>query len=134
MEDIKQTNEEQIILSAEDKDAAFWANVDERKRNIESKLGRKVFPITIVDRRTGDWVLGYAYEPDLTTKLRLIDKSASVDNNISVEACSSVLESLIIASETDERITNKKDHEYWIGAAYCLAQFMTTAIPVFKKK
>jgi len=134
MSDIKQTTEQTTLTEIESKDAAFWANMDERKIAIESKLGRKVFPLAIVDRATGEWISGFAYEPDLTTKLRLIDKSASTENGISVEACSSVLESLVIASETDERIASKKNHELWIGASYCLAQFMTTAIPVFKKK
>lgn len=133
MEDMEQTNE-QTTLPVKDKDAAFWANIDERKAAIESRLMRKVFPLVVADRQTADFIVGFAYEPDLTTKLRLIDKSSGMEHGISVEACSSVLDSLIIAGETDERITAKKDHEYWIGASYCLAQFMGTAIPVFKKK
>lgn len=132
MDIIEQTTVEK---TQEEIDSEFWANIDKRKETITSKLGKKVFPIVVVDRATGDYIVGFAYEPDLTTRLRLMDKSSGIESGISVEACSQVLESLILDGETDPRITDKnKNPEAWIGASYCLAQFMSSAIPVFKKK
>lgn len=113
----------------------FWADLSERQAAIEASLKCKVFPITVEDiSGSGEYVVGFAKEPDLITKLRLIDKSADNGNGISMEACSHALDNLIITSETDERIHDKKDARYWMGACLTLSQFMMVAMPVLAKK
>lgn len=117
------------------KEQEFWESLEERQKTIEDKIKGKVFPIVLIDiNNAEERVTGFARIPDLITQLRLIDKSAGNDNGFSLEACSTALDSLIITSETDERIYNKQDLNYWKGACTTLSQFMTTAIPVLKKK
>lgn len=132
MEDTQELTPEQL---AAQKEAEFWAGIEERKSNIEKAQSRKVFSIVLPDLTTpGERVVGFAYEPDLSTQLRLIDKGSEYRTGFSLEACSNALESLLIKSETDERISNKKDLNYWKGAASALAQFMGVATPILKKK
>lgn len=116
----------------------MWAGIDEKVSLLSSKLGRKTFPIVIQSVETaGEYVIGYAYKPDMTTQLRLIDKSEGNANGISLEAASQALEALILTSECDSRITDKNGENYdvyWKGACYSLRQFMGLAIPALKKK
>jgi len=117
-------------------ESTFFTSIDERQKAIETTLKCKVFPIILQEiGGSGDYVVGFAKEPDLITKLRLIDKSAGNDNGVSMEACSIALENLIIVSETDERIHNKVDTRYWMGSCLTLSQFMMMALPaIYKKK
>jgi hypothetical protein len=113
----------------------FWAGIDEKVTALSASLRCKVFPIVLLDSEAkGDFVVGFAKVPDLITQLRLIDKSAGNDNGFSLEACSTALETLLIVSETDKRISDKQDLTYWKGACVSLSQFMGVAIPVLKKK
>jgi hypothetical protein len=114
----------------------FFKGIDERQAAIEQNLKCKVFPIILQEiGGSGEYVVGFAKEPDLITKLRLIDKSAGNENGICIEACSTALENLIIVSETDERIHSKSDARYWVGASLTLSQFMMMALPaIYKKK
>jgi hypothetical protein len=115
--------------------ADFWKGVDDKVESIGLGLKCKVFPIVLVENiTTGAFVVGYARVPDLITQLRLIDKSAGNENGYSLEACSTALTELLISAETDERITNKQDLNYWKGACLTLAQFMGVATPIIKKK
>lgn len=126
------TPEQQAII---DKDRAFWADIDLRKQAITERVKREVFPITILSKtEPGEYVVGFAYAPDLTSQLRMIDKSRASGVDISIEACSAVMETSLIMSETDPRISDKKDLDYWKGACATLSQFMGMAIPVIKKK
>lgn len=119
----------------EQEEIAFWETIDDRKKTIEEKLRCKVFPIVLKSiGEEGALVVGFAKEPDLVAKARLIDKSADNGNGLSIEACIIALDSLIIKGETDERIWDKKDERYFMGAAITLQQFMFLALPVFKKK
>lgn len=125
----------QVELTPEQIDAQAWAALDERKKSIEATLGKKVFAIMLRDLEdVNGRVTGFAYEPDLTAQVRLIDQSSECANGFSLEACSKALESLIIVSETDARIHEKKNLSYWKGACAFLSQFMGVAAPVFKKK
>jgi hypothetical protein len=117
-------------------DKAFWESVDTKTAELATALRTKVFPIVLLDTTgNGDYVVGYARTPDMITQLRLIDKSAGNGNGFSLEACSTALESLLIASESDKRIApDGEDGNYWKGACVSLSQFMNMAMPVLKKK
>ena len=113
----------------------FWDDIDLKTKTIGESLRCRVFPIVLLDvANNGEYVVGFAKVPDLITQLRLIDKSAGNENGFSLEACSIALDSILIKSETDPRIADKEDLNYWKGACVCMSQFMTTAIPVLKKK
>lgn len=115
----------------------FYANLEERKAKIEANLkGRKVFPIVLIDMsNTANRVVGFALKPDIHTQMKLIDMGQDFRNGVSLEACSKALESLIIKTETDERILDTENYpEYWKGACLTLGQFHTVAISEFKKK
>ena len=119
----------------EDKLNAFWAATDEKAATIGANLKCKVFSIVLQDTEGGeDFVVGFAKVPDLTTQLRLIDKSADNSRGVSLEACSTALDSLIITSESDTRITDKENTAYWKGACLSMSYYMGFAIPVLKKK
>lgn len=126
---------DETITPEEQKMAEFWQGIDDRSTTIATALRCKVFPIVLQSKEVdGEFVIGFARVPDLTTQLRLIDKSADNGAGISLEAASQALESLIIASESDKRITDKEDASYWKGACLMLAQFMGISLPVLKKK
>jgi hypothetical protein len=107
-----------------------------KAKEISQRVGRKVFAILLPDmEEPGKFVTGYAYEPDLQTQLKLMDRSMSAGVNISIEACSLALETLILPAETDPRMLDKSGTAvYWKGACFSLSEFMTMTIPVFKKK
>ena len=112
------------------------AEAEAKAAQISSSLGRKVFAILLPDLETpGEFVTGFAYEPDLYTQLKLMDRSMAEGVNISIAACSQALESLILTAETDPRILDKNGTAaYWKGACFSLSAFMTMTVPVFKKK
>ena len=112
-----------------------FAEMDIRKATIEATLKCKVFPIVLMSHEEdGEFVLGFAKEPDLITELRIADKSAAAGVDVSDEACHTALMSLIIKGESDARIDPEVDRKYWKGAIKLLVQFLTFAIPLVKKK
>jgi len=112
------------------------AGFEERAKSISVSTGRRVFAIVLPDaEKAGEFVVGFAYEPDLQTQLRLMDKGQAAGVNISIEACSTALETLILKSETDPRILDQTGTAmYWKGACFALSEFLLMAVPVFKKK
>lgn len=98
-------------------------------------MGRKVYPIVLADVSEKDkFVIGYAYEPDLTTQCRLIDKSDNVSSGISLEAAVQAIGELIITGESDKRLTDETGAHFNLyrkGSAYTLVRFMGLAKPVF---
>lgn len=126
------------LTEAQKKEEAMWAEIWDKVDTLSKKLGYKVYPITIQSvEAEGEFVIGYARKPDMITQCRLIDKSEGSVYGINLEAAAQAMESLIIVSESDPRITDTKGEYYdvyWKGAAYSLKQFMGLAIPVLKKK
>lgn len=102
---------------------------------LSTTMGRKVYPIVLADVSEKDaFVIGYAYEPDLTTQCRLIDKSDGVTNGISLEAAVTAIGELIIFTESDKRLTDESVKHFDLyrkGAAYTLVRFMGLAKPLF---
>ena len=119
-------------LEKERVDAAF-ERLEKIQKQIKADTKRETFPIVIpID---GDVVTGLAYAPDLIAQCRIIDKSASKGVDLSIEACVSALQTLIIPEHTDARILNyDEDHTYFKGAAVALGQFCLVRIPTIKKK
>lgn len=129
MAEVKKLTPEEIKFNK------FWAGIETRKEAIATSLKCKVFPIVLLDTANPkEYVVGFAKQPDLITQLRLMDKSAGNSNGFSLEACSIALDELLIVSETDKRIADKENPDYWKGACVLMSQFMTTAIPILKKK
>ena len=122
----------------ENKIEQMWADIDKKVETLSATLRKKVYPIVLQSvEESGAHVIGYAYKPDMTTQLRLIDKSEGNANGISLEAAGQAIEALIISAASDTRITDKNGEYYdvyWKGACYSLKQFMGLAVPELKKK
>lgn len=114
---------------------AVFATMEERKSAIEESLKCKVFPLVLMSHEIeGEYVLGFAKQPDLITQFRIEDTSQAKGVDVSIEACHTALKSLIIKSESDPRIDPAIDPKYWKGACKSLVQFLVYAIPLVKKK
>lgn len=117
---------------------ALWARMDAQKARIEAHSnGKKVFPIVVACTKDVDesgYITGFAFEPDLISQLRLMDRGQEFANGFSMEACSQVLESLILPGETHELIIDKSGRAmYWKGACFALNQFTMMGAPIIKK-
>jgi hypothetical protein len=124
------------IAETEAREEAFWANVDQRKAAIESKLGKRVLPIVILEiGKPENYVVGFTIRPDLVTQLRLSDRGQQFQTGFSMEEAHKVLESLLLKAESDPRITpdTEEGEMYWKAAIICLYEFIKTAVPIIKK-
>jgi hypothetical protein len=128
--------EEVVELTPEQKSEAAWAIIDQRKAAIESKLGKRVVPIVILEiGNPENRVVGFMVRPDLVTQLRLSDRGQQYMTGFSQEEAHKVLESLLLKAESDPRITpdTEEGELYWKGAILCLYEFIKTAVPIIKK-
>lgn len=123
--------------AATDKENTFWASIDEKVTSIAKATQRRITPIVIKDiANNGEYITGFMYRPDLTTQLRLSDRGQEYPSGFCQEEASKVLQSLLIVSESDQRInmTTDEGELYWKGALLCLYEFVKSAIPAIKKK
>ena len=114
---------------------SVFDELDKRQAAIEESLKCKVFPIVLCSTTEANkFVTGFARVPDIITRFRLIDKSNEKGVEMSIEACSIAMESLIIKSESDPLIDMNVNFEYWASACSFLQNYMKGAVPVLKKK
>lgn len=131
MEEVLTTN----APTTEDLQKGVTDNAKSIADKLSITMGRRVYPIVLADVSEKDaFVIGYAYEPDLTTQCRLIDRSDNVTNGISLEAAVTAIGELIIVTESDKRLTDESGKHFDLyrkGAAYTLVKFMGLAKPIF---
>lgn len=94
----------------------------------------KVHPLLFVDIEKGEFVKGYLKEPNLMTKLMILDKGVMS----ALSSCAGVLPLYVIESESDSRLyresSNPADHPHYLGAANYLMNLVQTSQDQMKKK
>lgn len=127
------TEEKQEKIEQDKRINDAFERLEAIQKQIKADEKRDTFPIVIpID---GDVVTGLAYAPDLIAQCRIIDKSAATRVDVSMEACVSALQTLLIEKHTDPRILNyNEDPTFFKGAAVALGQFCLVRIPALKKK
>jgi hypothetical protein len=108
----------------------------EQAVSIGESLKCKVHPIVFKVQNEGveEEVAGYIRNPDLATKLRLVDL---INNGSAIVGSSNALESLLIRDYSDKRIVDKhieENEKFWIGACYAMLGMIDVAYPDLKKK
>lgn len=126
--------EEEVIQppiepTQEEKDLAFWAELEIKATEFTAKSNRKVLSFSLPDGEGGH-VVGYMYEPDNETYDDLCwHKLASGKD--SIKEAKKYLEGLVWWHESDP---NMRSRENLTGAALFLLSLIKISLPEFKKK
>lgn len=107
-----------------------WSELESKAAELSTSKGRTIIPFSLVGDNEDDHVIGYMYEIDPLTDVKLM--AAKIEGfEKSLPMAFKVMESMILWDESDKRMRDKK---YMNGAALFLLSLVEIATPEFKKK
>lgn len=100
-------------------------NANARADELGKKMNCKVHSLVFRIRKDSDIIIGFFKDPPRSLKLQLMDNAVSQTYTI----CSNILESFLIAEESDKRILDPayENEPYYFGSVRAVEQCIATA-------
>ena len=107
-----------------------WIEIEGKAAELSTAKSRTVLPFSLAGANEDDHVIGYMYDIDPLTDVKLM--AAKIEGfEKSLPMAFKVIESMVLWDESDKRMRDKK---YMNGAALYLLSLVEIATPEFKKK